>query len=595
MGAPPEKMGIPGFNYPKTAMNTCRQSSPVRFGLPAICAFATLLVSLTTPSLAQSSQTDIAERDSDGQTALHKYTVYDWGSLEDVKILVSRGADVNAVDNDGYTPLHMAAMSGYPDKAKFLLEKGANLQALTKGGAMPLHLAAERRRFDPVLLDLLIGPPNNSNVNVRDSQGRTPLWRAADAENAESVKWLIDHGADPNIANSIGEQPLDRALLLGYMKVARTLCENGASPNAITEDDMTVLIKAMDRGKQESVDFLLSFKFDPNFKCKGDRTAMHMAATKANETAAKALLAAGANINAADEKGRTPLDYVDESRNAQFAAWLRSQGAKPGVQKLDDADIAKGNTPILLAVNYRKDIVALKNSIEASPKLVDQRNNDGDTPLIEAVEAGWIEGADVLVAAGADIKLKTRSGRSLLSIAVETGKLPVIKWAAGRGLSIEEPDSGGTMPLIRAAGKNLECVQWFIEQGANIDARAKSGETPVSQSISRDKLDVFKFLVGKGADLRGLDSNDATLLHLSARKKSPEFARILLEKGADINARDKRGLTPLHRAADTKSAIETLQLLLEKGADRSAKDKDGKTPLDYATKAKNEAAIKLLQ
>jgi ankyrin repeat protein len=408
------------------------------------------------------------------------------------------------------------------------------------------------------------------------------------------------------------------------MKVARTLCENGASPNAISEDDMTVLMKAMYLGEQGSVDFLLSFKFDPNFKCKGDRTAMHMAAKMANETAAKALLAAGANINAADEIGRTPLDYVDESRNAQFAAWLRSQDAKPGVQKLD----AEGNTPILLAVE-KKDIVALKNSIEASPKLVDYRNHDGYTPLIKAVDAGWIEGADVLVAAGADIKLKTPGGRGLLLIAAETGKLPVIKWAAGRGLSIEEPDEYGTTPLIGAAGKNLECVQWFIEQGANIDARARSGETPVRQSISGDKLDVFKFLVGKGADLRGLDHDNATLLHRSAGKKSPEFARILLEKGADINARDEHGRTPLIGAADTKSAIETLKLLLEKGADinvrdehgrtplhlaagknsaienlklllekgadRSAKDKDGKTPLDYATKAKNEAAIKLLQ
>lgn len=332
-------------------MNPSRQSSLVRSGLPAICAVAMLLLSSVSRSFAQASETDIASRDSDGQTALHKYTVYDWGSLDDVKILVSRGADVNAVNNDGYTPLHLAAMSGYPDKARFLLEHGAKLQALTKSGATPLHLAAERRRFDPVLLDLLVGPPDASNVNVRDAEGRTPLWRAADAENAEAVKWLIDHGANPNLANSSGEQPLDRALLLDYMKVARTLCENGASPNAITEDDMTVLIKALDRGKQGAVDFLLSFKFDPNFKCKGNRTAMHMAANKANEVAARALLAAGADINAADEDGRTPLDYVDESRNASFAAWLKSQGAKPGVPKPKPADTAatgddEGKTPL---------------------------------------------------------------------------------------------------------------------------------------------------------------------------------------------------------------------------------------------------------
>jgi ankyrin repeat protein len=579
-------------------MNTCCKSSPARFGLPAICAVATMLLSLTPSSPAQSSETDITKRDSDGQTALHKYTVYDWGSLEDVKILVSRGADVNAVDNDGYTPLHMAAMSGYADKAGYLLENGANLQVLTKYGATPLHLAADRLRFDAVLLGLLVGP-SNSNVNLRDSEGRTPLWRAVDIDNADSVKWLIDHGADPNIANSHGEQPLDRALLLDYMKVARTLCENGASPNAITEDEMTVLIKAIDRGKQGPIDFLLSFKFDPNFKCRGGRTALHMAATRANQAVAGALLAAGANINAADENGRTPLDYVDESRNAQFAAWFKSQGAQPGVPKQKPADTAagendEGKPPIFMAVD-RGDIAALKSAIAASPKLLDQVNDLGMTPLMTAVEEGWIEGAEVLVASGADIKLKTRSGRNLVYIAAETGRLPVVKWAAGKGLSIEDPDSGGTTPVIRAAGRNIECVQWFLENGASIDARGKSGDTPMSQAISRDRLDVFKFLVAKGADLRVVDSSEATLLLLSARKKSPEFARLLIEKGADINARDKRGLTPLHRAADTRSAIETLKLLLEKGADRSAKDKDGKTPLDYATKAKNEAAIKLLQ
>jgi ankyrin repeat protein len=580
-------------------MNTCCQSSCARYFLPAFCAVAALLLTLTPSSFGQASETDITNRDSDGQTALHKYTVYDWGSLEDVKILVARGADVNAVDNDGYTPLHMAAMSGYADKARFLLEKGARLKAFTKYGAAPLHLAAERRRFDPVLLGLLVGPANDSQVNLRDGEGRTPLWRAADADNADSVKWLLDHGADPNMANARGEQPLDRVLLLGYMKVARTLCENGASPNAITEDSMTVLIAVIDRGKPGAIDFLLSLKFDPNFKCKGDRTALHMAATKANQVAAKALLAAGATINAADENGRTPLDYVDESRDAPFAAWFKAQGAQPGIVKpkpvasADDEE-EKAKPPLFRAVDL-VNMAALKSAIAAGPTLLNQVDEYRQTPLMKAVEIGWIAGAEELLAAGADLKLKTGSGRGLVYIAAEAGKLPVLKWTVSKGLSVEEPDSGGTTPLIRAAGRNLDCVQFLLDQGANLNAHGKQGDSALSQAISRDKLDVFKFLIAKGADIGGVDSNNATLLLLSARKRSPEFARILLGKGADLNAKDKRGLTPLHRAADTRSAIETLKLLLEKGADRSAKDKDGKTPLDCATKVKNEAAIKLLQ
>ena len=586
----PKKMGIPVFNQPKTAMNPCPKSSPVRSGLPAICAISVLLLSLPSRSFAQASETDISKRDSDGQTALHKYTVYDWGSLDDVKILVSRGADVNAVDNDGYTPLHMAAMSGYPDKAKYLLEKGANLQALTKSGATPLHLAAERRRFDPVLLDLLIGPPDHSNVNVRDSEGRTPLWRAADAENADSVKWLIDHGADPNIANSRGEQPLDRALLLDYMKVAETLCDNGGSPNAITEDGVTVLAKAIDRGKKGQLEFLLAHKGDPNAKFQGGRTALHFAARKTNEAASKALLAAGADINATDEEGHTPLDYVDVSSGAEFAAWFKSQGAKHGEPKAEP----NGDT-VLHRVVGDGNLAVLKETVEAYPKLLDQRNEEGLTPLMIAVSEGWLEGAETLAAAGANVGLKAGHDKTLAFLAAESGKLAVLKWVVSKGVSPKEPDGYGRTPLQRAAEKSLECVQWLVEQGVDINAKSKSDDTALVTALSRDRVDVVKFLIEKGADLRAADSNGTTLLHRAARKKSPELAKLLLAQGADINARDKRGTTPLHRSSDTKSAIETMKLLLASGADRTAKDNDGKTPLDYATKARNEAAIKLLQ
>jgi ankyrin repeat protein len=565
-------------------------SSTSRIVLQAVCSAAVLLFASPSGARAQASETDIAKRDSDGQTALHKYAGYDWGSLDDVKTLIARGADVNAVDNDGFTPLHLAAMGGYADKASYLLEHGASLQVLTKQGTTPLHLAAERRRCDAGLLELLSGPPNARNVNPRDAEGRTPLYRAVDADNAETVKWLIDHGADPNIPAASGEMPLDRALLLDYMKVAETLCDNGASPNAITEDGMTVLAKAIDRGKKGQLEFLLAHKGDPNAKCKGARTALHLAARNRNEAAARALLAAGADINANDEAGQTPLDYVDVSSGAEFATWIKSQGAKHGEPKVEP----NGDTE-LHQVAGDKNLAVLKETVEAYPKLLDQRNGEGLTPLMIAVSEGWLEGAETLASAGADVRLKADHEKTLAFLAAESGKVAVLKWVVSKGVSPKEPDSYGRTPFQRAAEKSMECVQWLAEQGVDINAKSKSGDSPLILALSRDRVDVVKFLIEKGADVRAVESNGTTLLHRAARKKSPELARILLAQGADINAKDTRGTTPLHRAADTKSAIETLKVLLAGGADRTATDNDGKTALDYATKAKNEAAIKLLQ
>jgi len=243
----------------------------------------------------------------------------------------------------------------------------------------------------------------------------------------------------------------------------------------------------------------------------------------------------------------------------------------------------------------KNDLAAVKNALKANPKLINQKNKEGVTPLMMAVEYGWLEGAETLAAAGADTNLKTEEGRNLAILAAGAGKLPLLKWIVSKGVNLKEADSSGMTALHRAAGRSLDCVQWLVEQGADINAKTKSDYVPIAEAISNDQLDAAKYLIGKGADLRVTDNYGYTLLHRAARKKSPEFAALLLAKGADVNAASKTGITPLHRAADTKSAIETLKLLLAKGAHRAAKDKDGKTPLDYATRVKNADAIPLLK
>jgi ankyrin repeat protein len=547
-------------------------------------------------SFAALADSNVTERDSDGQTALHKAAVYDWGSLDDVKKLIARGADVHAADNDGFTPLHLAAMSGYADKAKALLGAGAKYDAATKMGTLPLHLAAERRRINTELLELLIGPPTNRVVNVMNKEGHTPLFRAVDADNADTIKWLLEHGANPDLGK---ELPLERAFILNYTKCAEALCAGGANVNAIDRDGVTLLTKAIDREKKETIKFLLDHKADPNAKDKQNRTAIHMAASKGNQPVMETLLALKGDINAADEEGRTPLDYAGDS-NAQWTEWLKSKGAKPGQPKPKPiepppAEEDDGNTPLHLVL-YKNDLAALKQTIQANTKLLNQRNRDGETPLFKAVSLGWLEGAQALADAGADIQTVNETRRNLAHCAAGYGNIALLQWAVSKGVDSKATDNGGYTPLHRAAGnKTTDCVQFLLERGADVNAKSKTGEVPLYNAIRDERLDTIKLLLSKGGDVRVADTSGNTLLHQAARRKNPEVARLLLDKGADINAKNLTGVTALHRAAEYKTAIETLKLLLSKGADKSAKDKDGKTPLDYATKYKNDAAIQLLK
>ena len=72
------------------------------------------------------------------------------GNLADVKRHLQRGADVNAKDNDGYTPLMAAAINGNPDVVKVLMEKGADVNARAEDGNTALELAKVNRHPDVV-------------------------------------------------------------------------------------------------------------------------------------------------------------------------------------------------------------------------------------------------------------------------------------------------------------------------------------------------------------------------------------------------------------------------------------------------------------
>jgi len=141
------------------------------------------------------------------------------GDLKKVRKLVEEGADVNARDNIGYTPLHYAASYGHLDVARLLLEEGADVNARDNAGWTPLHWAAAYGHVDVARLLVERG----ADVNARDNIGYTPLHYAASYGHLDVARLLIESGADINARDDRGRTPLDLAKELGREEVVKLL------------------------------------------------------------------------------------------------------------------------------------------------------------------------------------------------------------------------------------------------------------------------------------------------------------------------------------------------------------------------------------
>jgi ankyrin repeat protein len=166
---------------------------------------------------------DIEAQDDQGMTPLH-YAAWN-GKLEVAKYLIEKGVNKEAQDESGYTPFHHAAWNGKLEVVKYLVEKGANKEAQDKFGNTPLHLAVEGEKLEVV--ECLI--EKGANKEAQDKFGNTPLHLAAGEGDLEIVKYLVEKGANIEAKDNKGDTPLHRAAWYGYLKVVEYLVDNGAN------------------------------------------------------------------------------------------------------------------------------------------------------------------------------------------------------------------------------------------------------------------------------------------------------------------------------------------------------------------------------
>jgi ankyrin repeat protein len=195
-----------------------------------------------------------------GQTPLHLAFQLKFHSEDDAEILIAsathlllqRGANVNAQDEDHTTPLLLAIRRKMYDIMRFLLARGAKPNVKNVGGKTPLHLLLEGGNFSdeddiPGLVRQLL--ESGADVNAQDQNHASPLFLAAERHLVDIARILLQHGAVPNIKNIKGKTPLHLLLEddlhdhddFNGVQLVVLLLDSGADVNAKDEDNTTPL------------------------------------------------------------------------------------------------------------------------------------------------------------------------------------------------------------------------------------------------------------------------------------------------------------------------------------------------------------------
>jgi len=261
---------------------------------------------------------DINVKDEEGITPL-SFAV-EAGKIEVIKYLIDHGADINP--DNAWTPLQAAPYSSNIEVVKLLIAKGADINA---GGWTALHSAVDAGHRD--IAEVLIA--NGADIDVNDRRGMTPLDYAISENKKDIVELLLTKIADLGSKNDRGLTVLHNMAVGGYPDATELLLSKGAKVDERDDNyEFTALHYAARFGSTQVAEVLIAHGADIRAKDKWDYEPIHWAAYHDRPEIVELLIAKGADVNVKNSLGQTPLELAIPRRNAAAIEVLRKHGAK---------------------------------------------------------------------------------------------------------------------------------------------------------------------------------------------------------------------------------------------------------------------------
>jgi len=462
------------------------------------------------------------------------------GDTEVVRSLLKSGADPNAANPDGSTPLDWAVHQENMELTNLLLNAGAKADSQTRYKMTPLALAAETG--NALLINRLLDA--GADPNGTSEEGQTALMTASLNGKTDAVRTLIRRGAKLNLTEGYkGQTALMFAAGEGNTGAVEQLVEFGAELKARSKGGYTALLFAVRNNKYETAKFLLEHGANPNDAIPDGTSALNMSLLNADFDLASMLLDFRANPNVRDPRG-FPLHIV---------VWLHRPGAPPdfamsGVDpqpvpspsgKLSHIDILKkllekGADPNA-KVEWNEGRFVPGGGLSKNPPLLAIGRHYltyiGATPFYLAARNGDAPMMRILVEAGADPTMPTKFG--------------VTPLMAAACLDYYEGETAGPFSGVTEA-ERLDAVKLAIQLGNNVNARTNFGDYKMTGSPEDTLLrypDNIKDLLNLGVgDMR---FNGMTALHGAVICNQPSIVEYLIGQGAKVDATNQLGWTPL--------------------------------------------------
>ena len=446
----------------------------------------------------------VTAAEPDGSTALHEAVRRE--HLDIVDVLLAVHADVKAASRYNITPLSLACANGNASLIDRLLKAGADPNATSEEGQTALMTAALNGKVDAVKLLLARG----AHVNVQEpTRGQSALMWAASEGNTAAAEVLLEVGADLKAKSKGGFTPLLFAVRNGHTETVQSLLAHGANANDIAPDGTSALNMAVVNAYYELATVLLDRGANPNTPDPRG-SALHTLAwlrqpgsdggnglgrrsygvpqPTGNVTTlelAKALLAHGANPNVRIEWQERRFDKEGGTmRNPPLITlgrhYLTYIGATPFYLAAHN-----GDAPYMRLLADHAADAKMPNVLGITPLMaaagLDYWEGEAPGPFTGVIEAERLDAVKLALDLGNDINAAADFGDYKMEGAPDYMLLYYpLNMEALQGKVLGDPRWSGSTALHAAVVSNQpRLVQYLVDRGAKLDAKTRSGWTPL--------------------------------------------------------------------------------------------------------------------